>query len=203
MIDYTLVVTSCGRFDLLEKTLESFYRHADCMPRSFILSDDSAEYLPSWCYNAADIIFNPLLRVGQIYSIDRAYQCVNTPYVFHCEDDWEFTSSGFIEESLEYLNADAKVINHWLRSPDDTNGHPHKDGRIATDYNRIWHGFTFNPTLKRMSDYVPYSSLTVFNPRKPWESEAAIGQYYKDKGYHATIGSKGYIKHIGEGRTVS
>jgi len=202
MINYTLVVTSCGRFDLLDKTLASFYKHVDYMPVKIVLTEDSGQPVPSWLADEVDILFNPNHRVGQILSIDRAYQLVDTNYVFHCEDDWEFTSSGFIEESLEYLNTEPNIINHWLRSPDDTNGHPHREGKMKFNYKSMWHGFTFNPTLKRMSDYIPYSKITTFNPRKPRESEATIGRYYYNKGYHATIGSKGYVRHIGDGRTV-
>ncbi|MBK6807259.1 MAG: hypothetical protein IPG84_21505 [Betaproteobacteria bacterium] len=41
--------------------------------------------------------------VGQMTSIDRAYALVDTPYVFHCEDDWRFFRSGFVEESRVVL----------------------------------------------------------------------------------------------------
>jgi hypothetical protein len=30
-------------------------------------------------------------KVGQIVAVDMAYKMVDTPFVFHSEDDWEFT----------------------------------------------------------------------------------------------------------------
>ena len=37
-------------------------------------------------------------RAGQIPAIDAAYAHVDTEFIFHCEDDWEFTSAGFVEK---------------------------------------------------------------------------------------------------------
>ena len=42
------------------------------------------------------LIFNEN-RQGQIKSVDYAYSMVETPYIFHLEDDWEFYESYFIE----------------------------------------------------------------------------------------------------------
>ena len=44
-------------------------------------------------------------RIGQMPAIDEAYRQVETEYIFHCEDDWEFTAPGFIERSLAVLTA--------------------------------------------------------------------------------------------------
>jgi hypothetical protein len=34
-----------------------------------------------------DVIVNKK-RMGQLFSIDKAYSVVDTEYIFHCEDDW-------------------------------------------------------------------------------------------------------------------
>ena len=47
--------------------------------------------------------------LGQIASIDKAYATVTTPYIFHCEDDWRFFRSGFIESSLALLQLDRSI----------------------------------------------------------------------------------------------
>jgi len=44
------------------------------------------------------LVKNPVERfklknIGQIKSIDKAYSMVDTEYIFHCEDDWEFYDS--------------------------------------------------------------------------------------------------------------
>jgi len=203
----TLVVTSCGRFDLLERTLNSFFRYADLPMEHVVITEDGPSKLPqrfTECFTYNSVI-NPGIRVGQIASIDRAYALVTTPYVFHLEDDWEFHRTGFMQESLSALEADPLCINHWLRERNDTNGHPLDGDRLRPGYNGRWHGFTFNPTLKRMSDYHAigtYGSICPWDPKDPAKAEAAIGKRYHQLGYHASIAEQGYVKHIGEGRHV-
>ena len=45
-------------------------------------------------------MLNTLKKVGQVVSIDEAYKIVDTPYVFHSEDDWATIKSGVIEENI-------------------------------------------------------------------------------------------------------
>lgn len=54
-------------------------------------------------------------NLGQIKSIDLAYQEVKTDYIFHCEDDWLFYRSGFIEDSMTILESDQSILTVWLR----------------------------------------------------------------------------------------
>jgi len=208
MSDITLVVTSCGRWDLLSHTLRTLAHHADVPFHATIITEDSGLPLDLGALPAADV-FGPITvldgtpNVGQIASIDRAYALVTTPYVFHCEDDWEFYRSGFLRESLDVLDADRTVINHWLRERNDTNGHPIDGDRVRPGHNHQWYGFTFNPTLKRMADYLAirtYGSIHRWDRRDPGRAESMIGRLYNKMGYHATIARQGYVRHTGEGR---
>ena len=52
------------------------------------------------------IIYNDV-NIGQCKSIDKAYELVDTEYIFHCEDDWEFTSPNFI---INLLNGKQPTI---------------------------------------------------------------------------------------------
>ena len=63
-------------------------------------------------------------NVGQLASIDIAYSHVTTPWIFHCEEDWEFYRFGFIEESLRILRLEPSYVMVALRAHDDLNGHP-------------------------------------------------------------------------------
>jgi len=96
---YAVVLTSCGRFDLLRKTLQSFRQFADVPPAQFILIEDSGDArvhdAVAGCGFDIDVIVNAP-RLGQTRSIDRAYARVTHDWVFHCEDDWEFLRTGFI-----------------------------------------------------------------------------------------------------------
>jgi hypothetical protein len=145
-----------------------------------------------------------------------AYMQVESRYVFHLEEDWEFYRGGFIEDSLSILKKAPTIMQVWIRSEDDTNGHPHYDslrdsGRVnyyIVHKNHLgkWHGFSFNPSLKRMGDYFQhgtYSSISKFHPEQPWLSEMRIGKYMNKLGYVAAIiQGGGYVKHIGDNRGI-
>jgi GT2 family glycosyltransferase len=218
----TVICTSFNRPDLLERTLTSFFKfnthkHIDAI----IVLDDSGtvgcnDHLKAK-FPTVQFQYN-YERIGQIKSIDKLYAQIQTPYVFHLEEDWEFYKGGFIEDSFEVLDCQPSIHCVWIRSEKDTNGHPfdawiaQAEGsnvgwsKVKTNHLGSWHGFTFNPCLRRVADYFthgPYSRLAVFNPKKPWESEMKVGKYFYEKGYHAAIiRGDGYVRHIGDGRGI-
>lgn len=206
---YSLIITSCNRFDLLEQTLISFFTFVDIKPTEIIIRDDSAMNIPFHLIillkrQAPVNLIQDNEKRGQIYSIDACIKEVTTDYFFQLEDDWLFYRTGFIQESFNALK-DANCINHWLRERNDTNGHPVKNGKLILNHKRTWHGFTFNPTLKRMSDYFDCGEYSNFgsNKFKAWENEQSIGKFYMKKGMYATIAEKGFVKHIGENRHIT
>ncbi|OYV62493.1 MAG: hypothetical protein B7Z71_01005 [Acidocella sp. 21-58-7] len=209
--DTTVVITSCNRHDLLEKTLASF-RAYNSYPgiKDIIVVEDGEADPSAICalYGAKLIRLNA--RKGQLYAIDTAYSHVTTPYIFHCEDDWEFYRGGFIERSRAILEQDPSCICVWLRAWSDTNGHPlsfrSRDktfGVLAFDYSETWHGFTFNPSLRRKSDYDivgPFSK--EFNQRADL-AEPALSGLYRHLGFRAVIlDETGYVQHTGWHRHV-
>ena len=182
----TVVLTSCGRLDLLTKTIESFNKFNTYPITKFIFIDDSGDIkfkkkankiltslLRKYDYS---LIFNEN-RQGQIKSVDYAYSMVETPYIFHLEDDWEFYESYFIEHSFKLMDEDSKLITVWLRELNDTMDHPvGKEYKFATyleenqplfvlkffyleDF-KGWSGFSFNPGLRRYKDYKAISPFT-------------------------------------------
>ena len=59
---------------------------------------------------------------------------VDTEYIFHMEEDWEFLKPSFIEDSMKVLEADENILQVWLRGVDDTTlPHPWEDGVYAID----------------------------------------------------------------------
>lgn len=218
-----LVVTSCGRTALLHKTLETFARYnTHPLYEAVIVEDGGLEHDQAFLAQVLNlapenlrIIKNPQ-NIGQLRSIDRAYAAVRSEYIFHCEDDWEFYSAGFIEESLDILKTDPKLFCVWIRAHNDTNGHPiDSDIKLTTDgtgyyhmmlgYRGVWNGFTFNPGLRRTSDCLivgPYSELPIAHEIKGRTkiTESDISIHYYRLGYISAISSSvgGYVKHIGQ-----
>ena len=95
--EITFVLTSCNRFDLLEETLKSFIKYNDYPINKYIFIEDSHKIseleavvnkFPSIKQKA--LLLNNDPKLGQMASIDKAYSHVETNYIFHCEEDWEF-----------------------------------------------------------------------------------------------------------------
>ena len=206
----TCVLTSCGRFELLDRTMRSFFEFNTFPIKKFIIIDDSG-YI-----NAAIIIKEMVDRlkihdqpefivianehnIGQAKSINWAYSHVETEYIFHIEDDWEFYAPGFIEESALIMQSNPWIITVWLRAHNDTNGHPIEHLKdlefpiMALGYANCWHGYTLNPGLRRLKDYE-----MVYG-------EAEANKHYMRRGFRAAITNKedGFIKHIGWGQSTA
>lgn len=222
--EVTVIITSTGRWDLLRITIESFLKYNTYDIKEFIISDDSGQEYPSWCWKDFTFInwFTSKqsgIVKNQIASIDFLWSKVKTPYAFTMEDDWEFLRPGFIEASIEVLEQDEKILMVWLAALEDNNVHPVywkpiltvKENRLHNAYGvlkssgDLWSGTRFNPALKRKSDYdliAPFSKHTDWDPAKPWKSEADISKVYHKLGFKGAVLPQTYIKHIGDGRHV-
>ena len=206
----TAVLTSCGRLDLLERTIKSLSQDFwDLIPVK-ILTEDSADpeifekvkqenengYLVGWTLLLNDE------KLGQAASIDRAYSLVETEYVFHLEDDWYFSGDDFIDRSLPILEKYDNVLQVTFRE-----GEPHQSGdEIYEDKTKsafkVWipgwkgyPGFTYNPNIFRFSAY---------NQVKPisGKSEGEVGFQYVDMNLHTVVLEKRFVRHIGDGRHI-
>jgi hypothetical protein len=223
----TGVLTSCGRHDLLERTMQSFF-DTDPKPleRLIVVEDgpDISQDLPSRFAGMPVEWISTGTRVGQIAAIDYAYSRVKTPYVFHLEDDWFFYRSGFMEKSLLILQAYPKCLQVQLRAVDDLKmGHPILEHihtiqgiawrQLAYDHfsdEGDWHGFSFNPGLRRLSDYIAIGGYGVhhrFDMAIPWLSESTIGKRYRERDFFVSVladnNGAGYVRHTGDDRHVN
>lgn len=214
----TTVITSCNRPKLLNATLESYFKYVDGEYPVIVIDDSGV----TECNKELEILYPQIQwiynekNIGQAASIDKAYALVNTPYIFHCEEDWEFYQSGFMAQSLAILEADKNVLQVWIRAEDDTNTHPIGGkidfiGGVATkkvslNYKNKWNGFSFNPGLRRKKDYELIGNYTKFSVgyKEGVLAEIKIGNHYRNLGFHSVIISgNGFVKHIGDGHHVS
>lgn len=219
--DITICLTSCGRWDLLEKTISSLVSYWDGKPPyQFFIHDDSGEqnqtlmkeldrFLMRHWQIMADWTFTN--RQGQPQAIDKTYQLVQTTYIFHCEDDWEFYNSGFIADSRSVLEAEPKCASVWIRHPEDRNGHIVLPGvkltkqgvryqQMATRYKGNWHGMTWNPGLRRLSDYLAmgkFTDMCEWRDNDHCHYEMQFNKKYYKAGYVGMSLCRGFVKHIG------
>ena len=202
--DITLVVTSCGRFDLLEETLASLEA---AEPGGFarrIIVEDSADPKMAERIRARfpeyDLLFNEP-NIGQMRSIDRAYSEVRTPYVFHCEDDWRFETGGFLQPCCEVLESQPEIAVACVRkvmelAPRYRERLQPLDGRadvlrMPPDAHPEWFGYSFNPSLVRLETFKRYGPFAAHG------SEEILSYRMKRDGFAMTFLNPGSAVHIG------
>jgi hypothetical protein len=216
-----MIVTSCGRHDLLKETLDSFIR-VNCggaKPDATIIIEDSEIPMPDWMrdnihFYSANIgkvqwIQNESRR-GQIYSIDRAYAQVKTDYIFHMEDDWTFVrGENFMQDSKAILEKYPSVLQVSLRG--DSGWHqlidlPKYEGfKIAMPgWRGGWGGISFNPGLRRLSDYKKigsYGSHVAYGTMGLGH-EIGLSKLFLEMGYVIADLNKIVVVHTGHSRST-
>ena len=216
--DVTLFITSCGRPQLLKRTLESFVKHNTYPIKAVILCEDSGikgiadfaqyiiPYTVKFCYNET--------RIGQMKTIEKYTGLITTPYVFHLEDDYEFFDSGFIELSFKIMDSDPKISQVLLE--DEQHGYHKVDIGNALCYkiltsdpnhplNSVYNSgdgalsvFSWRPSLKR----IEIARLRI--PYAHWDDEYTIQLAVNKLGFYGVItcnqrnGKQGFCTHIGK-----
>lgn len=219
--DISVCLTSCGRWDLLERTISSLLTFWDGPPpAAFYIHDDSG-FIPDGLMKDLDRFLMRHWQImadwsfsnyaGQVHAIDTLYSKVTTPYIFHCEDDWEFFAEGFIHDSRSVLEAEPKCACVWIRHPSDRNGHTVLPGvkltrqhvryqQMAHRFRGNWHGFTWNPGLRRLSDYKAmgkFSSFCEWRSNDHAIAEIQFNKKYYEAGYVGMSLCRGFVRHIG------
>jgi len=212
--DITLVVTSCGRFDLLKRTLASFDQFNTADIREVFITEDAGDdavrlAIPEhWLGHCTFLINRP--KLGQLASIDLAYGLVKTPYIFHCEDDWAFYRPGFIEDSKTVLEQRPDILQVWLRnyvydlqvhSPYIHLGPREMIGGVPCyplqSDKPEWQGFSLNPGLRRIKEY------WLCAPYAEFEGEKGLSRRYAQLNLAAVTLEGDAVLHTGFGLHVA
>jgi len=204
MIEVTLFITSCGRPHLLQKTLESFIKFNTYAIKEAIICEDSGvnnciDFVKDILNFPCNIIYNEK-RMGQMRSIENGVKYITTPYVFHCEDDWEFYCPGFIELSMQILESNNKISQVLLRSYHEYTSRYNMKiiNNDNIDYNIITLNegvslYSFNPSLKK-------TEIELLNiPYKDTDDEGTIQLKIQELGYISVVtkNHNGFVNHIG------
>ncbi len=207
----TVVLTSCGRFDLLEETLTSFFTHNDYPLHRVLIIEDSGrrevlDVTAKFPDQPIDVIINER-NLGQMAAIDKAYAEVETEFIFHCEDDWEFLRPGVIADSVRLMTEFPEIAVVWPRG--DEGAPPWVKRRAPTELDgiryrwidprahHVWGNFTFNPGLRRLSHYRTLPGGFVQGN----EGDTSIA--FKRMGlYMVTLQDVG-VRHIGHGQSTA
>ncbi len=210
MEPYTVVVTSCGRFDLLEITLRSLIARLEGPLAKILIVEDSGSRGVFDVVGRFDCEMQVVLNaspLGQMASIDRAYAQVDTEWIFHCEDDWEFFRDGFIGSSYtllkEFQNLSIvslrprKEINSLVRNAKTREFEGVEYFTAEPGLHPEYFGYSFNPGLRRLSDYRKIAPLAALP-----DAERDASYCFKKLGYTMAWLERPAVRHIGGGRHV-
>jgi GR25 family glycosyltransferase involved in LPS biosynthesis len=107
----TFSITTCKRYDLFEKTMNSFInccQDIDLITRWICVDDNSSEedrIKMKKKYPFFDFVWKSPEQKGHAQSMNIILNKVDTPYLFHMEDDWQFFNPAFyIRQCLEVLS---------------------------------------------------------------------------------------------------
>ncbi len=159
----TIVITSCGRKEYLQKTIESLRKHFiyDSEKTSWFIIDDYPESVETREYIEGLLgfdlkIFNPTNR-GLGYSLNRIYYEVETEFIFHCEDDWLFLRPIPVRDMINLLKENPHLrqlsLFNALAKPKYKDKVKMTDKGFAETYNKT---FTFNPHLSRAELFIQH-----------------------------------------------
>lgn len=175
--DIEVVITSYNRWHLLKPCVESLFDMIGDRYKITLIEDSVSsqmkENIINTFGNKINFIFNEE-RVGQIRSIDKAYNQVNSKYILKVEDDYVFNGNNknFIAECIDVLEDVPHVHHIWIRHLPNfaiSHGYNYEENlfepNVLTTKNNVpyrmlkenhyggWSGFTFSPHVERLSDY--------------------------------------------------
>lgn len=218
----SMCVTSCGRHDLLQQTLESFYSVVDQEPQEVLIYEDSSEARPEFLQG--DIWRSRNVRwiaggtrMGQCFACARLIQEARHDYVFWCEDDWLFQRqiSPFMRESKDILSRFPKIVQVSLRGA--SGWHPlvgYEAFLGGTDIPRFliadpywrgeWGGWSWNPGLRRRDTLFRILPQVLASVGvKGLRHEGELSKALLDQGYRIADLGRAVVTHIGGNRSRS
>lgn len=210
-----VIITSCGRFDLLQDTLDALLKYyKDDINNVFVYDDygsmDKDMTKDFWSlahlYDGTPNvkITKGARNIGQVAAIDFLMKHVTTEFYFHGEEDFTPIASGGFEEAVRILREGNPVVGSVSLRGGNSRAHnfqPIIKG-ILQPY-MGWSGWQYAPSVRRLRDYELYSELTGWNAKKPWLSEQTIGNYYmRNKKQIFATTETAYFEHRGGGRST-
>jgi len=203
----TVVLTSCGRLDLLERTINSFLALNTYPIEQYILNDDSGNREVHKklvdIYGDLFTLILPSEKKGQSKALDRMYRLADTEYIVGLEDDWLFEGNpNFTSNSIEILQNRSDIHQIWFRDFKD-HGHPVepfendcngiKYKMLQTGYLGAWNGFSWNPRICRKSDWVKFFPNGFNEIKEEYHCNIHAGK----QGYRAATLLETSCRHIG------
>lgn len=111
----TLTITTCKRFDLFEKTINSLINCVDINEIDFWFcvddnSSDEDRQKMKELYPFFEFYFKDITEKGHPQSMNIIRNYVKTPYIFHLEDDWKFfVKRNYIKDAIDIIESNKSI----------------------------------------------------------------------------------------------
>ncbi len=204
----TITITSCGRLDLLEQTLTAFEKYNS--GGRYIISEDSADEDVIARVRArmpAATVLSSTGRTGLMASLDRLYSAVETPYIFHLEDDWVVDAPVDWDTAIKALEVPGvsevcvrafdEIRAKWRRHSDPLDINGHHLAHMRPEAHVEFFGWSPNPSLFKTELYHRFKPFARVLP----DQMSAIIK--KDGNVTMAFLLPGIARHIGHGRNVT
>lgn len=206
----TQCITMGRRPDLLRQTLES--QTGDLAALPCLAVNDFGDEATNQVFRELrpnGRIVGPDQHMGHHSAVDLMYQQVETPYIFHNEDDWQFDRSDFLQQASELLNADPRISVVCVRAFDDFPFSEQERGKAVeesisgisylrlTEMHDQWFGYTFNPHLARKSLWQDFGQFSRV------KKERHISREMRADGKFVAFLRPPACHHIGEDLSVA
>jgi len=168
----TFTVTTCKRYELFVKTINSFIHcceDIELIDRWICIDDNSSEEdreNMKLNYPFFEFYFKTEKEKGHSVSMNVIKKMVTSPYILHIEDDWLFIDKTFIiKESLDILNA--------------TNFNPIDDINVKKFNNKIIAQVLFNKNYMEDTEVIIHGGhLMELETKEPDKKLFLIHEHY-------------------------
>jgi glycosyltransferase involved in cell wall biosynthesis len=210
MNNVTLCITMGRRPELLRQTLSSLFSVCEfqhVIAINDFRDDQTNEAFKALCPTGQLISLDH--QLGHHAAVDHMYSKVQTDWVFHTEDDWEFTEPVDLDRLVNLVKQHAWMAGVSLRSEVDFGLCEADQKKVLHEhYNDLdvfrldgmhdqWHGFTFNPHL------APLNTWRKVGPFSRFKKERHISRAVRQAGMVMPYLTHGGCRHIGWENSVS
>lgn len=204
---FTVILTSCGRFDLLEETIRSFVTYFSV--HQLIVAEDSGDHAGAAAiagkFPFVDMRVNDP-RLGQMASIDKAYAGVETPFVLHLEDDWRFHQGCNLDHVATILESSPRlslvtIANRRYAMKYGRSARISETGGLRLrefepEAHPDWFGYSFNPSVVRIARW------NELGPFANYRTEGELSRMAKLCGLGIAMHVPAIAEHTGDSRHV-
>jgi hypothetical protein len=195
--ELSVILTSAGRGDLLERTVTSLRENLqfDGRVRWMVIDDLPHEATRRYIHSQPfDVVIYNDRNVGLGRSLTRIYSVLETRWFFHCEDDWDFLRPFDVEKMQTLMEREADLGQLVLHREEQRGSSEVIERGGYVEYPPF---FSLNPHLGR------FDTLIQGFPFERRSAEVRLTRRMRALGIRTGIygwGDEPFISHTGEER---